>query len=89
MRGYFLRYESIFFILMVIYLSYIARLLSKKFNITMAILLLICSFYFPAKLVFGKILYDPFTPQDINVACDMGRDWVKGKLGLYMQGFCK
>ena len=89
MRGYFVRYESIFFILMIIYLSYIVKLLSKKFNITIAILLLICSFYFPAKLVFGKILYDPFTSQDINVACDMGRDWVKGKLGLYMQGFCK
>ena len=55
----------------------------------MAIILLISSFYFPAKLVSGKIFYDPFTSQDINVACDMGRDWVKGKLGLYMQGFCK
>lgn len=89
LRGYFLRYESVFFILMIIYLSYITCFLPKKFNIFLSIFLLICSFYFPIKLASGKIEYQPFAPQELHVACDMGRDWVKGKLGLYMQGFCK
>lgn len=88
LRGYFARYESIFFILMIIYLSYLAQLLSKKINISLAIILLICSLYFPFKLISGNISYDPFVPQGLNVACDMGRDWVKGELGHYMKGFC-
>ena len=89
-RDYFVRYEIYPLIILFLYLIIlISQTAIKKNKLKLIITIyFLCNVIFPLLLFNNKIHYDPFISQEKNVSCEIGRDWIKGQLGNYLENLC-